>query len=81
MYDRNIFSVHGNAAMAIVTGQTPLSRSCYGTMVTICTNCSYQIPVKTLLNSLWYIDFENIDSENSYFVRENINMICRYIIQ
>ena len=46
---------HGNAA---VTGQTPLSHNCYGTMVTIGTNCSYQIPIKTLLNQLKYIEFD-----------------------
>ena len=36
--------------MAIVSGETLASHNCYGTIVTISINCSYEIQVKTLPN-------------------------------
>ena len=42
----------GNAAMAVVIIETPLSHNFCGTMVTIGTNWSYEIPVKTKTNTL-----------------------------
>ena len=76
MYGRDIYlsdtmGFHSNAAVAIMTGQTPLSCNYYGTMVTIGTNCSYQIPIKTKPTKMYVM--------KTCFLLGN--MICRHIIQ